>query len=127
MLALPTEKAFDFFDGIGIFMFLVGCWLNTGGEILRNRWKKDPANKGKIYTGGYFKYSRHINYFGDLLWVGGYAILTKNWWSIIIPIMLFLFFAFFNAPKLDQYLKEKYGADYDAYASKVKMLIPFVY
>ncbi|MBK8492686.1 MAG: DUF1295 domain-containing protein [Saprospirales bacterium] len=37
--------------------------LNSGGEILRHQWKKKPENKGKIYTQGFFKYSRHINYF----------------------------------------------------------------
>gem|GEM_PF-2489823 len=47
--------------------------------------------------------------------------------SASIPIFLFCFFAFYNAPKLDVYLKEKYGADYDAYAKKTKMLIPFLY
>ena len=101
--------------------------LNSAGEILRNQWKKSPENIGKIYTDGFFKYSRHINYFGDLLWVIAYAMITKNVWSISIPIFLFSFFAFYNAPKLDKYLKEKYGNDYDEYAKKTKMLIPFIY
>jgi len=32
-----------------------------------------------------------------------------------------------NAPELDKYLKEKYGKEYDEYAGKTKMLIPFIY
>ncbi len=101
--------------------------LNTGGEILRNQWKKNPDNKGKMYTGGFFKYSRHINYFGDLLWVTAYADITRNWYAVSIPVLLFCFFAFYNAPKLDKHLRDKYGKDYDDYASKTKMLIPFIY
>jgi protein-S-isoprenylcysteine O-methyltransferase Ste14 len=127
LFVLPTSKPIGILDYGAISLFIIGSILNTGGEILRNKWKKNPANKGRIYTGGFFKYSRHINYFGDLLWVTAYAIITQNWYSAIIPIFLFCFFAFYNAPKLDQYLKEKYGKGYEDYAHKTKMLIPFIY
>jgi protein-S-isoprenylcysteine O-methyltransferase Ste14 len=127
LFALPVSKPVDFIDIFGIILFVAGCVLNTGGEILRNQWKKKPVNKGKIYTKGFFKYARHINYFGDLLWVTAYAVITRNWYAVSIPIFLFCLFAFYNAPKLDKYLKDKYGKDYDNYAKQTKMLIPFVY
>ncbi len=127
LFVLPCSQQIDGLDYFGIVIFVLGCILNSGGEILRNNWKRNPENRGKIYTQGFFKYSRHINYFGDLLWVIGYSIITKNLWSVTIPIFLFSFFAFYNAPKLDKYLKEKYGNDYEQYAKKTKMLIPFIY
>lgn len=127
LFVLPVDKPIDIFDYFAILLFIVGCVLNTGSEILRNRWKKNRENKGKIYTGGFFKYSRHINYFGDVLWVTAYAIITRNWYSITIPVFLFCFFAFYNAPKLDKYLKGKYGKGYEDYAKRTKMLIPFLY
>lgn len=127
ILVLPSATSLDALDYFAVAIFIAGSVLNSGGEILRNRWKQNPENKGKIYTEGFFKYSRHINYFGDLLWVIGYAIITRNLLATGIPLFLFCFFAFYNAPKLDQYLKSKYGKDYDAYASKTKMLIPFIY
>lgn len=127
LFILPVSHPIDGFDIFGIALFTLGCLLNTVGEILRDRWKKNPVNAGKIYTRGLFKYSRHINYFGDLLWVIAYAWITHNIWSAGIPIFLFCFFAFYNAPKLDRYLKSKYGEDYEVYAQKTKMLIPFLY
>lgn len=127
LFVLPVAKAIDSLDYASVTLFLFGCVLNSGGEILRDRWKKKPENKGKLYTGGFFKYSRHINYFGDLLWVSAYALLTRNWYSVSIPVFLFCFFAFYNAPKLDRYLKEKYGEAYVDYARKTKMLMPFIY
>ena len=127
LFVLPTYVPIDGLDYFAIGLFLVGCFLNSGGEILRNKWKMKPENKGKIYTKGFFKYSRHINYFGDILWVTAYALVTKNWFSITIPIFLFSFFAFYNAPKLDKYLKGKYGKGYVEYAKKTKMLVPFIY
>ncbi len=112
---------------IAIGLFFIGCLLNTGGEILRDRWKKRPENKGILYTGGFFGYSRHINYFGDILWVSAFALLTRNWYSVSIVVFLFCFFAFYNAPMLDDHLKKKYGEDYEKYAEKTKMLVPFIY
>lgn len=127
LFVLPVSAPIDSLDYFAIGLFIIGCALNTGGEILRDKWKKKPENKGKIYTGGFFKYSRHINYFGDILWVTAYAVITRNWYSITIPIFLFSFFAFYNAPKLDRYLKGKYGKEYEDYAKKTKMLIPYLY
>jgi|SRR5680860_512543 len=127
LFVLPYSQPIDGLDYFAIAIFILGCILNSVGEIFRNQWKKDPENNGKIYTQGFFKYSRHINYFGDLLWVIAYSLITTNIWSATIPIFLFCFFAFYNAPKLDKYLKEKYGKDYEEYAKKTKMLIPFIY
>lgn len=127
VFVLPTTKSIDIFDYGAVALFIIGSIVNSGSEILRSKWKKRPENKGKIYTGGFFKYARHINYFGDILWVIAYAIITRNWYAAIIPVFLFCFFAFYNAPKLDRYLKDKYGKGYDIYARKTKMLIPFIY
>ncbi|MBK5212465.1 MAG: DUF1295 domain-containing protein [Flavobacteriaceae bacterium] len=127
LFVLPISAPIDGLDYFAIGLFIIGSVLNSGGEILRNKRKKKPENMGKIYTKGFFKYARHINYFGDILWVIAYALITKNVWSATIPVFLFCFFTFYNAPKLDKYLKEKYGSDYDIYARKTKMLIPFIY
>ncbi|NOZ45677.1 MAG: DUF1295 domain-containing protein [Chlorobi bacterium] len=117
----------DTFDVFAVLLFLFGSYLNTGSELMRNKWKKNPENKGKLYTKGLFKYSMHINYFGDLLWVSAYAMITRNWYSIVIPVFLFCFFAFFNIPKLDKYLSEKYDTDFKDYKSKTKKFIPLIY
>ncbi|HKK41905.1 MAG TPA: DUF1295 domain-containing protein [Bacteroidales bacterium] len=111
----------------GIALFLLGSFLNTGSEMARDSWKKDPDNKGRLYTSGLFKYSMHINYFGDLLWVSAYAFVTRNWYSVLIPVFLFCFFAFYNIPKLDKYLKSKYGDQFDDYQKRTSRFIPFIY
>ncbi len=126
-LTITRGKAPDWIDYLGILVFIHGCVFNTSGEIQRNIWKRKPENTAKIYTQGFFKYSMHINYFGDLLWVTGYAIITQNWYSILIPAFLFGFFAFYNIPMLDKYLHDKYDGNFEEYAKKTKRLIPFVY
>ncbi len=93
LFVLPINKNIDWFDFLAIAIFIEGCFTNTSSELLRDIWKQKYENKGKLYTKGLFKYSVHINYFGDLLWVSAYALITRNLYSIAIPIFLFCFFA----------------------------------
>ena len=118
---------FSLLDVFGISLFIIGSYVNTYSEIQRKRFKDDPNNKGKLYTQGLFKYARHINYFGDICWVTGWAIISHNIWSGIIPIMLTMGFIFSFIPILSSYLEKKYGDDYQDWAKNTKKLIPFIY
>ncbi|WP_455382688.1 DUF1295 domain-containing protein [Salinispira pacifica] len=111
----------------GALLFAAGSLINTLSELLRDRWKRDPSHNGKLYTEGLFRYSMHVNYFGDLLWVLGLALITANPWSLLIPAALFCFFAFYNAPMLDRHLEQKYGDQFREYAARTRKIIPFVY
>ncbi|WP_167630301.1 DUF1295 domain-containing protein [Listeria valentina] len=112
---------------IGIALFLIGSFINTTSELLRKPFKDDPANKGKLYTGGLFKYAIHVNYFGDVLWAAGFALVTLNWWAMIIPVFLLLLFKFSYIPNADKYLRGKYGKQFEAYQKNTKKLIPFIW
>lgn len=93
-----------------------------GHCIFRHLWKQKPEHKGKLYTGGYFRYSVHINYFGDVLWVLAMALTAWNAWALLVPLWLVCFFAFYNIPMLDKYLAEKYDNDFEHYRKKQKHL-----
>ncbi|MBS4190126.1 DUF1295 domain-containing protein [Bacillus sp. FJAT-49705] len=112
---------------IGWVLFFVGSMLNTVSELLRKPFKDNPANKGKLYTGGLFKYAIHINYLGDCLWVLGLALISNNVYSLLIPLGIFLVFVFSYIPKSDDYLQNKYGEQFTAYKKKTKKLIPFIW
>ena len=117
----------DVVDYIAIIIFFIGSFLNTGSEFQRKRFKDRPENNGKLYTGGLFGFARHINYFGDTVWLIGWAIMTRNWWSAIMPIFCTLNFVLFLIPMLSKYLEERYKEQYRKWASKTKKFIPFIY
>jgi steroid 5-alpha reductase family enzyme len=127
LLGYKHDSDFDVFDISGIILFIGGSCINTFSELLRYYWKKDSSNEGHLYTKGLVKYSMHVNYFGDLLWVSGYALVTGNIYSIFIVIFLFSFFAFYNIPKLDKHLASMYGGEFKNYERETKKLIPFIY
>ena len=122
-----NSSTFDLFDYIGILLFISGSYINTFSEIQRRRFKKDSLNNGKLYTLGLFKFSRHINYFGDICWVTGWAIITHNIWASLIPLFLTLGFIYFFIPELSKYLEKNYTKEYVDWSKKTKKLIPFIY
>jgi protein-S-isoprenylcysteine O-methyltransferase Ste14 len=127
LLALRSATPLSQFGEVGIAIFGLGSLLNTGAELERYLWKRDPAHRGHLFTRGLFGWSRHINYLGDVIWVMGYAIVTGNHWALLVPIALFAFFALYNAPLLDRHLATHYGPQYYQYARSTKMLVPWLF
>ncbi|MHA2008248.1 MAG: DUF1295 domain-containing protein [Promethearchaeota archaeon] len=117
----------SYFDLLPIGLFIFGSYLNSYSEYQRKKFKDIPANTGKIYTQGLFRFARHINYFGDFVWISAFALMTINIWSSVMPLLCIISFIFFNIPALDKYLDKKYGEDYKVWAKKTKNLIPFIY
>ena len=68
-------------------------------------------NKGRLYT-ELFKYSMHINYFGDTIFFTGFAFLTASLYAFIIPIFMTLGFIFKYIPSLDKYLDNRYKEEF---------------
>jgi protein-S-isoprenylcysteine O-methyltransferase Ste14 len=127
LFTLRTQQPLGIAAAIGVVLFVAGSLLNTLSEIQRDRWKRRPENRGRLFTRGLFAWSMHINYCGDLLWVTGYALVSDNLWAGFVPIGLFCFFAFYNVPKLDEYLEARYGVVFKRYRERTARLIPFIY
>lgn len=111
----------------GALLFLLGSWMNSWAEYQRHVWKQRPENKGKLYTLGLFRISRHPNYLGDLLSFSGLCLFAGRWFTAVVPLLMAAGFVFVNIPVLDAHLSARYGAAFDAYAQRTRKLIPFVY
>lgn len=93
---------------VGSSLYAIGMALEFGSEIQRHVFKKDPKNKGKVYEGGLFGLSRHVNYFGYTLWRTGYAIASGGWtWGAVVASFFVWDFNFRAIPVLQHYLEEK--------------------
>lgn len=112
---------------IGMLLYLVGSYVNTRADWSRHIWKKRSENRGRLYTEGLFKYSMHINYFGDVVLFTGFAMITGTVGLLIIPLIMALNFVLISIPSLDRYLANKYGEEFEEYAGRTKKLIPLVY
>jgi len=111
----------------GAALFVIGSWMNSYAEHQRNAWKKRPENRGRLYTQGLFRLTRHPNYLGDLISFSGLCLISGRWFTVIIPVLMLCGFVFANIPALDTHLAQHYGAQFDEYARRTSRLIPFVY
>ncbi|MGC2660994.1 MAG: DUF1295 domain-containing protein [Bryobacteraceae bacterium] len=112
---------------IGLFFFVLGSWMNSFAEYTRHVWKQHTDNRGQLYTRGLFRYSRHPNYFGDLISFTGLCLISGRWVTAVIPAIMLAGFVFVNIPALDSHLHDRYGEAFDRYAANTRKLIPFVY
>jgi len=112
---------------LGILLFLFGSWINSYSEYQRHAWKQNPDNKGKLYTQGLFRFSRHPNYLGDVILFSGMSLIAGAWFTAAIPAIMLAGFVFTNIPMLDSHLHDHYGAAFDDYAKQTSKLIPYIY
>ncbi len=81
-------------DLLGVAFFVVGFVFEAGGDWQLARFKSDPANKGRVLDRGFWRYTRHPNYFGDaMVWWGFFlfaAATPGSLWTIYSPIMMTL-------------------------------------
>jgi steroid 5-alpha reductase family enzyme len=73
-------------DFLGIFLWVVGITFETGGDFQLTLFKSNPENKGKVLNSGFWRYTRHPNYFGDAAVWWGYACLCMGAGSFI-PVL----------------------------------------
>ncbi len=104
VLVLPHPNPLSLADYFAVALFAFGCILNTGSEIQRHRFKSRKENAERLYTGGLFRWSMHINFFGDVMWVTAYAMVAHSVWALAIPLWTLSFFVFYNVPLLDRHL-----------------------
>jgi steroid 5-alpha reductase family enzyme len=115
-------------DGLGILVWLFGFIFEAGGDIQLARFKKDPRNRGKVLDTGFWKYTRHPNYFGDSCVWWAYGILSIAGGSII-PIygsiaMTLLIIGVSGVVLLEKSLKQT-KPGYREYAAKTSAFFPW--
>jgi len=84
--------------------------------------------KTTLYQKGLWKFSRHPNYFFDILFwlsLSSYTfLLTKNIISFCSPILLYVIMKFITGKISEKLSLKKHGIDYSAYQKTTPMIIP---
>ena len=91
--AVVSRRPLGALDALGVALWAVGLVFEAGGDWQLTRFKADAGNAGKVMDQGFWRWTRHPNYFGDFcVWWGFYviAISAGGWWSIPGPILMSL-------------------------------------
>jgi steroid 5-alpha reductase family enzyme len=123
----------DAFAVSGFLIWLFGLVIEVAADQQKSRFKADPANDGKFIRSGLWSWSRHPNYFGEIvLWIGVMIVAIPvlqgwQWVALISPIFITLLLTRISGiPMLEERADEKWGgqADYEAYKANTSVLIP---
>lgn len=89
--AALNPRPLGILDVVGTVLWLVGMVFEAGGDLQLARFKAVPSNRDKVMDKGFWRFTRHPNYFGDFcVWWGLYlmAAAAGAWWSFVGPLLM---------------------------------------
>lgn len=129
-----SKMAIDVFAVIGTLIWIFGFSIEVIADQQKTNFKDDPANKDSFITVGLWSWSRHPNYFGEMvLWIGIAVIafpVLIGWQlvALISPIfVIFLLTRISGITMLESrgYKKWKDDPAYIDYLERTSVLVPF--
>jgi steroid 5-alpha reductase family enzyme len=123
-----TSPGIGVFAVIGAFVAVCGLAIETTADIQLRAFRADPSNAGKVMDRGLWAWTRHPNYFGDVVFWWGVVIAVLSvgvaWWGIIGgTLMNFLLVQVSGVAMLERSLsKRKEG--WDDYVRRTPAFLP---
>lgn len=123
----------DAYAGVGVVVWLAGFAVEVIADRQKSAFNARPENRGRFISTGLWSWSRHPNYFGEIvLWVGVAIIalpVLRGWQyvTLISPVFITLLLTRISGvPLLEKRADEKWGGqpDYEAYKARTSVLIP---
>jgi len=117
------------FTAVGASLWVLGFLFQSIGDYQLTHFKK-TKQPGEIMQRGLWKYSRHPNYFGEIvMWWGIYCIvlpLPQGWWTIVSPVTITVLLAYVSGVPM---LEKKYAGNvaYEADKKRTWALLPKIW
>jgi steroid 5-alpha reductase family enzyme len=118
----------------GAAIWLIGLLIEAVSDAQKSAFKATQENRERFITSGLWRYSRHPNYFGEMLVWWGLFIFSVPFLSgaafavVIGPVFITLLLLFVSGiPLLERSADAKYGDDpaYREYKRRTSILVPF--
>jgi len=122
-------------DVLGFMLWTVGFMVESTADLQKWRFRQIPSNKGKFIQTGLWKYSRHPNYFGEMvlwfgIWMSSISSLPNrglNGIALASPLFVtFLLCKVSGVPLLEEAADAKWGnlRGYQEYKQGTRLLLP---
>ena len=117
---------------IGIGVWTIGMLIEITADRQKSAFRADPANEGRFINTGLWAWSRHPNYFGEIVLWTGMAIIAIpmlqgwQWATLISPVFVFLLLTRVSGvPLLEAAADERWGGqeDYEEYKRATSVLV----
>jgi steroid 5-alpha reductase family enzyme len=121
--------AFGSLEVVGVCIWLFGFLFESVGDAELARFAKDPLNRGKILQTGLWRYTRHPNYFGEVVqWWGIWLLavgVSGGGFGIAGPLTItVLILKVSGIPMLEKKMAE--NPDFAQYRRRTSVFVPWV-
>ena len=129
IVSLNSDPGLSFFEISGAIIFAVALWGEALSDEQLHAFKQDPANKGKTCDVGLWQYSRHPNYFFELMiWVGIFIYALGSpmgWVAVVSPLVMYYLLMYVSGVPLaeEQSLLSR-GDEYRKYQKTTSIFFP---
>ncbi len=128
----PVPASLDAWALVGGLIWLCGFGIEAIADHQKSAFKSDQTNSGQFIRTGLWAWSRHPNYFGEIvLWCGVCIIAVPafegwQWLGLLSPLfVLWLLMWISGIPPLERRADEKWGGqpDYEQYKAATPVLL----
>jgi steroid 5-alpha reductase family enzyme len=118
----------NYADFIGLGLWLIGFYFEAVSDYQLFNFTRDPVNKGRVLQNGLWRYSRHPNYFGEVMMWWGIFLIALNVpygiYAIIAPITItFLLLFVTGIPWNEQAMAQ--NPEYQEYKKHTSIFFPW--
>ena len=128
-----TKRDLGVFALVGFLVWSIGFAIEVIADRQKSKFRAEPRNASKFINVGLWSWSRHPNYFGEIvLWLGVAIIAfpALNGWqllTLISPIFVIILLSQVSGiPLLEARADEMWGgqAEYENYKASTSLLVP---
>ena len=111
---------------IGLLIFVLGFIIEVIADHQKTVFRKDINNKDKFISTGLWSYSRHPNYFGEILLWFGVAIMSFSslqdlqYLTLISPIFVYILLVYISGIRILENQGDKKWGHLDSYKEYLK-------
>lgn len=133
VITSADRRAVDAYLIGGMTIWLVGFAIEVTADRQKRAFRADPANRDRFITTGLWAWSRHPNYFGEIMLWTGIAITALpilsgwRWLMLISPVFVaVLLTRISGVPLLERRAEKRWGddAEFRAYTDATPAVIP---
>jgi steroid 5-alpha reductase family enzyme len=124
----PGSNELGIVDFIGVLVWLTGFAFEAGGDLQLARFKDNPKNKGKVLDTGFWRYTRHPNYFGDSAAWWAYALFSMaagGYWQVFGSVIMTLLIIRISGVALLEKTLVETKPQYREYIRKTSAFLPW--
>jgi steroid 5-alpha reductase family enzyme len=122
------SESLNFFDYTAIAIWIIGFSFEAGGDYQMTVFKSNTANKGNVLNTGFWRYTRHPNYFGDatVWWAYGlFAVAAGSFFPLLSSLLMtLLIIKVSGVALLERSLKDT-KPNYRDYIEKTSAFLPW--